>query len=260
MGDAMPFEYTSVEEAMARRGLRMIVVGDIPSPWGEAAKGVLHIENIPWVAVRLSYDSPVLKKWAGQRSGPVAIYDDERPRSGWSEILQLAERLAPRPSLLPVDPAPRATVFGLVHELAGEGGLGWSRRLQSVHAGLNGTGGFPKPVAEYIGKKYGYRPEAGERARERVVALLGMFAARLRSQQQVGSDYYVGEELTAVDVYGAAFMAMFGPLPARWCTMNPVTRGVFETVDDVTAAALDPILFEHRDRMYAQHLELPLSL
>src|SRR5690348_10061706 len=99
----MTFEYVDVEQAIGRRGLRMVVVGNVPSPWGEAAKGILHIKSIPWVAVRLAYDSERLGEWAGQRSGPVAIYDDERPRAGWAEILLLAERLA-APSLLPADP------------------------------------------------------------------------------------------------------------------------------------------------------------
>ena len=97
----MPFDYVSVKEAIKRGGVRMVVVGDVPSPWGEAAKGILHIKGIEWVAVRLAYDSERLKEWAGQRSGPVLIYENERPRSGWAEILLLAERLAPSPSLLP---------------------------------------------------------------------------------------------------------------------------------------------------------------
>ena len=134
----MSFEYVSVEEAIKRHGVRMVVVGDVPSPWGEAAKGFLHIKGINWVAVRLTYDSERLKEWAGQRSGPVAVYENERPRSCWAEILLLAERLAAEPSLLPADPFERALVFGLAHEICGEGGLGWSRRLQLVHAGLNG--------------------------------------------------------------------------------------------------------------------------
>ena len=41
----------------------------------------------------------------------------------------LAERLAPAPALLPADPASRALALGLAHELCGEAGLGWSRRL-----------------------------------------------------------------------------------------------------------------------------------
>lgn len=256
----MPFEYVSVEAAMKRRGLRMVVVGGVPSPWGEAAKGILHIKGIDWAAVRLVYDSEPLKEWAGQRSGPVAIYDDERPRAGWAEILLLAERLAPAPALLPKDAAQRALVFGLAHEICGEDGLGWARRLQLVQAGLQNAGGFPGRVAAYLARKYGRAPETGAGAGARVVELLTMLAERLKAQRQSGSRYYVGGSLSAVDVYSATFAAMFGPLPPGQCAMEASSRAAFETLDAATATALDPILFEHRDMMYRQWLELPLAL
>jgi glutathione S-transferase len=256
----MTFEYVSVDEAITRRGLRMVVVGGVPSPWGEAAKGLLHIKGIEWVAVRLAYDSEPLKNWAGQRNGPVAVYENEPPRPGWAEILLLAERLAPAPSLLPAGPAERALVFGLAHEICGEAGLGWSRRLQLVHASLQNAGGFPERVAKYLGKKYGYSPEAGAASGARVAELVGMLVARLKAQHETGSRYYVGDSLSAVDVYSATFTAMFRPLPAEQCKMEATMRAAFETRDAQTEAALDPILFEHRDMMYAEHLELPLSL
>jgi glutathione S-transferase len=256
----MAFEYVGVEEARKRNGLRMVVVGGVPSPWGEAAKGILHIKGIEWAAVRLVYDSEPLREWAGQRSGPVAIYDDERPRSGWAEILLLAERLAPMPSLLPADPAERALVFGISHEICGEAGLGWSRRLQLIHAGMQRLGGFPEQVAKYLGRKYGYRPETAVTASPRVAALLGMLGARLKAQHEKGSHYYVGDSLTAVDIYSATFMALFEPLPYEQCQMAANMRAAFATRDAQTEAALDPILFKHRDMMYAEYLELPLSL
>jgi glutathione S-transferase len=256
----VPFEYVSVEEAIKRSGIRMVVVGDVPSPWGEAAKGILHIKGIEWAAVRLTYDSEPLKEWAGQRNAPVAIYGNERPRSGWAEILLLAERLSTSPSLLPADPADRAFVFGLAHEICGEGGLGWSRRLQLVHAGLRNAGGFPERVAKYLGKKYGYSPETGAAASQRVADLLGMLIARLKAQRRAGSRYYVGEALTAVDIYSATFAAMFAPLPPEQCRMDASTRAAFGARDTHTEAALAPILFEHRDMMYREYLELPLSL
>jgi glutathione S-transferase len=256
----MTFAYVSVEEAIQRPGLRMVVVGDVPSPWGEAAKGILHIKTIEWAAVRLVYDSEPLKTWAGERSGPVAVYDNERPRARWNDILLLAERLSPMPSLLPTDPAERALVFGLSHEICGEGGLGWSRRLQLIHAGLRNEGGFPERVSKYLAKKYGYAPEGGAAAGARVAELLGMLVARLKAQQRAGSRTYVGNSLTAVDVYSATFTAMFGPLPPEQCQMDAATRAAFAAKDAQTEAALDPILFAHRDMMYAQHLELPLSL
>jgi glutathione S-transferase len=254
------FEYVSVEEAIKRHGVRMVVVGDVPSPWGEAAKGILHIKGIAWVAVRLAYDSEVLKEWAGQRSAPVVIYENERPRSGWAEILLLAERLAPTPSLLPANPDDRALVFGLAHEVCGEGGLGWARRLQLVHAGLHNAGGFPERVSRYLSKKYGYSPEAGAAAGPRVAELLRILIARLKAQHQAGSRYYVGNALTAIDVYSATFAAMFDPLPPGQCNMEASARAAFSARDAHIDAALDPILFEHRDMMYAQRLELPLAL
>ena len=61
----MTFEYVSVEDAIARRGLRMVVLGKVPSPWGEAAKGIFHIKRIDFAAVRLVYDNPALESWAG---------------------------------------------------------------------------------------------------------------------------------------------------------------------------------------------------
>jgi glutathione S-transferase len=256
----MPFEYVSMEDAIARRGMRMVVVSHVPSPWGEAAKGILHIKRIAWAAVRLVYDSEPLKQWSPQRNGPVAVFDDEPPRPGWAEILLLAERLAPSPPLLPADASERALMFGLAHELCGEGGLGWSRRLQLIHAGLQGAGGFSERVAKYLGRKYGYTPEAGAAAAARVAELLAMLSARLKAQQQAGSRYHLGSSLTALDVYSATFTAMFAPLPQEQCAMDPATRAAFETRDDVTGAALDPILIEHRAMMYANHLELPLSL
>jgi glutathione S-transferase len=256
----MAFQYISVEEAAKRKGLRMVVVGNVPSPWGEAAKGILHIKGIEWAAVRLVHDSEPLKEWAGQRSGPVAIYDSEPPRAGWAEILLLAERLAPMPSLLPADPAERALVFGIGHEICGQAGLGWSRRLQLIHTGLHNAGGFPERVAKYLAGKYGYSPEAAVASAPRVAQLLGMLAGRLQAQYEKGSRYYVGSSLTAVDVYSATFMALFRPLPHEQCAMAASIRAAFETRDEQTEAALDPILFRHRDMMYAQHLESPLSL
>jgi glutathione S-transferase len=256
----MTFPYIGVEEAIARAGLRMVVVGGAPSPWGEAAKGILHIKGIDWAAVRLVYDDERLKQWAGERTGPVAIYDNHPPRAGWKEILLLAERLAPTPPLLPADAVARDAVLALADEMCSEGGLGWSRRLQLVDAGLRGAGGFPGRVGAYLGKKYGLSDEAGASAGAKVAAILGRLATRLESQRAAGSPYYVGDGLTAADVYSATMMAMFRPLPPAQCAMDASTRAAFESRDAATDAALDPILFAHRDMMYSRHLELPLSL
>jgi glutathione S-transferase len=256
----MTFEYVSVEDAIRRPGLRMVVVGKVPSSWGEAAKGFFHIKRIPWSAVRLVYDNDALKTWAGQLSAPVAIYDTETPLSGWAQILMLAERLAPEPNLLPHAPADRARVIALGDKFCGERGLGWFRRLQLIHAGLQKVGGFPERVAGYLGQKYGYEAAAADSYGRRVRELLGEVAGELRAQRDAGRPYYLGDTLTAADVYSATFMALFRPLPEAVCAIHPAMRAAFEWADPETAAALDPVLIEHRDMMYARHLELPLSL
>lgn len=253
----MPFEYISTEEAISAEGLRMVVVGNVPSPWGEAAKGILHMKSIPWKAVRLVYDNKTFNAWAKEQSGPIAIYNDEAPRSGWREILELAERLAPQPFLIADD---ATAMFELCHDVVGENGLGWARRLQLVDAGLKGEGGFVEGVAKYIGAKYGYTPDAGASAATRVHQLLSELAERLRAQQAAESLYYFGDAPSAADIYSATLMALFAPLPEAQCAMKATTRAAFETLDAETTAALDPIILKHRDHMYAEHLELPLSL
>jgi glutathione S-transferase len=255
-------EYVELEQAKRRGGLRLVVVAGVPSPWGEAAKGILYVKQIPYVAVRMTPGDAQLADWTGQTSAPVARYEDEAPRGGWAEILLLAERLAPEPRLVPADPEQRAELFGLAHEICGEMGLGWCRRLLGVAVSLDsdGEGGFPKPIAEYLGSKYGYRPGVAEQARRRMLELLPLLAARLHARRAAGSGYYLGDGLSALDIYSAAFMAILRPLPPEQCPMPDALRVAFETLDEETAKALDPILLEHRDRIYREHLELPLQL
>jgi glutathione S-transferase len=253
-------EFVSVAEARERGGLRVVMVGSVPSPWGEAAKGIFHVEKVPYVATRLAAEMPAVVEWTGHDSAPIAVYEDEKPRIGWAEILLLARRLSPAPTLLPADPEQRAAVFGFSHEICGEDGLGWCRRLQGVHAGMTGGVGFPKPIAQYLAPKYGYRSDSGEHAGARVVELLQMFSRRLHAQHEAGSRYLVGDALTAADIYLATFIALFAPLPQEYCDIPEQFRAGFESMDDATRSAFDPVLTAHRDEIYQKHLELPLTL
>ena len=82
----MPVDYVSLEEARPADGLRMVVVTGVPSPWGEAAKGILHVKQIPWKAVKLDQSSDEMADWTKERSGPVAMFNDEPPRAGWMQV------------------------------------------------------------------------------------------------------------------------------------------------------------------------------
>lgn len=256
----MTFEYITPEEAIDHEGLRMVVVGGIPSPWGEAAKGIFHIKGIDWKAVRLDYQSEALRKWTRRLDGPVVAYNDEPHRHSFFDILLLAERIAPSPSLLPEDPKARALAFGLAHEFCGENGLGWARRLQAIQWGLAGKGGFPRPASEYLARKYSHSIESEEVVGNRILELLRMISNHLNAQKKDGSAFYIGNELSAVDIYSATMMAMFRPLPEEQCAMSDVMRAPLEQTSPEIDAALDPVLIEHRDMMYRNHLELPLSL
>lgn len=256
----MPFEYISPQEARDRDGLRMVVVGNIPSAWGEAAKGVFHYKQIEWSAVRLDLRDAVLRDWLGDLSGPIAIYNNEKPVNNWASILLLAERIQPSPTLLGANAEERALVFGLSHELMGESGLVWCRRLQGIKSSFDGEGGFHEKVAQYLAKRYGYNEETGAQATKRTVELLNMFSARLQKQKAEGSKFYIGQSVSAVDFYSAACMAMFAPLPEEQCKMDANARVSFGIMDDDTKNAFHPILLEHRDMMYREFMELPLSL
>lgn len=255
----MAWEYIPFEDAVAANGLRMTVVSGVPSPWGEAAKGIFYLKGFDWSAVRLDPSNKELVDWSRSASAPSVVYNNEPARAGWDDILLLAERVAPTPSLLPPVPADRVEAFRLAHELCGEGGLGWSRRLWLTHLGLKGEGGFNKPVAQYLAGKYGYSEEAGSAARGRVIEILVLFTERLTQQQARGFDYFFDCGMTAVDVYVAAFMGLLQPLPDDVCNMRAAARSAFSDLDDETREAAE-LLLEHRDLMYDRWLEAVLRL
>ncbi|MEX0340920.1 MAG: hypothetical protein AB3N11_18000 [Arenibacterium sp.] len=253
------WEFITFEEAVVKRGLRMTVVSGVPSPWGEAAKGIFHVKGLEWSAVRLDPSNKQLVEWSLSKSAPSVVYDAEPPRSDWREILLLAERLQPAPSLLPSDTADRANAFELAHLLCGQEGLGWSRRLWLTHLGLKGEGGFVEPVAQYLAKKYGYSEQAGEAARGRVIEILAVFSDRLAAQRANGHAYLFDCGMTVVDIYVATFAGLLQPLPDDVCFMKPATRAAFSDVDDETREAAEGLL-EHRDLMYERWLEPVLRL
>src|SRR5208283_3192730 len=129
-------KYASIAEARTMSGLRLIL-GEVavPGPWREACKGIFHVKKIPYTPVAsASQDGSQdeLIEWTAQSSAPVAIWNDERPRSTWIEQLYLAERLQPEPALIPADADDRVSMFGISNEICGENGLGWSRRLMMI--------------------------------------------------------------------------------------------------------------------------------
>jgi len=256
----MSATYVSLQEARDLPGLRLSVIRRVPSPWTQAAKGIFHAKGLaPVLAERKRDDPPeILEEWTGQNSFPTAFYEDEAPRSGWAEILLLAERLAPEPALLPKDPEERAYTFGLAHEIAGEMGLGWCRRLVAIEAGL--AADPTNPVSKFLGDKYGYNPESTAVALDRVIDVLTLLRDQLRRQRADGRRYLVGESLTAVDIYWATFCNLLSPLPPEQCPIPDAMRPIFTATEPSVIALLEAGLLDHRDFIYAEHLPLPVEV
>jgi glutathione S-transferase len=255
-------EYLSVADARSQGGMRLVLSIGVPGPWGEAAKSIFHVKGIGYAAVAqypgMANDD--LVAWTGCANAPIAVYDDESPRSGWAEILLLAERLAPEPRLIPDREEERAMMFGVCHEICGEGGLGWSRRLMLIDqlAAAPADSG-PRLIGETLGRRYGYSRTAAAAAPERVAKILVLLSTLLERQRDRGNEFLLGPSLSAADLYWAAFAVMFDPLPPDLCPMSDAVRGWYANTGPVIAAALDPELVALRDRIYRNYLPLPMS-
>ncbi len=256
--NAAGMEYVGIEEGKQRSGLRLVLTAGVPGPWGEAAKSLFHVKGIPYTAVRqiAGKVDETLRQWTHQTSAPVAILDDERPRSGWAEILFLAERLRPEPALVPSDPGDRARMLGVCHEICGEQGFGWNRRLMLFDPIMRDDA---EAASSPMGWKYGYTPEAADAAPGRTLDILNLIATTLRQQRDRGSDYLFGDTLTAADVYWATFAAMVKPLPAEQCPMPDWMRPMYDLSNDRSDLDYDPIVLSHRDFIYKRYLSLPMD-
>jgi hypothetical protein len=122
-------EYRSFKEIVDHPGLRIVLVKGAPSPWGQAAKTIFEIKGLdyvaaPWVGGEPNED---IVAWGGEASAPVVAWASEKPIHRWIDILYLAERLAPKPALIPADAMQRTLMIGLSHEICAEMGIGWNR-------------------------------------------------------------------------------------------------------------------------------------
>lgn len=254
-------QYIEIEQARTMSGLRLVLTPGVPGPWSEAAKCILHVKQLPYVKVRqeLGGSNLALVAWTAQASAPVMIWNDERPRSIWNDQLYLAERLAPNPPLIPAGLDERALMFGYANELCGENGLGWSKRLMIIHEGMNSASESARQLSSYLGAKYGYERAAAEAAPGRIASILRALAAQLERQHARGSRFFIGQALSALDIYWATFAALIDPLPDELCPMPQGFRRVYTNTDPTIKAAAAPVLLGHRDFIYRNYLELPLD-
>jgi len=257
-------KYASLKDAKAMSGLRLIL-GEVavPGPWREACKGIFHVKKIPYAPVASAGadgSQRELIEWTAQSSAPVAIWNDERPRSTWIEQLFLAERLQPEPALIPSNIEDRVSMFGIANEICGENGIGWQRRHTLIHSTVSNpnTDQRTRDFWRRFGGKYLYSEEAAAAAPARVASILKFLDACLARQKANGSKFFIGDRLTALDIYWATFSAIVRPLPHELCPMASNFREMYTDRGPEVAAAMSPALIEHRDFIYREYLELPI--
>jgi len=152
-------QYVSPSELINSDGLRIVLVHYMPSPWGQAAKAMMEYKGLSYKAAPWEggAQNEEIVAWSGANSAPVVAWNKEKPIYRWDDILYLTERLAPKKPLIPAGREDRVLTLGLCHEICGELGLGWNRRLSMFAPAL--TSGAAPEGFKKMGEKYGFSPE-----------------------------------------------------------------------------------------------------
>jgi len=261
--------YIKPFEAKPLRGLRLALTVGVPGPWGESAKKMLEYKGIDFIAVEQHPAQPNedLVAWTGVRNAPIAIYNDEAPKTNFQDIVALAERINPNPSLVPSGWNERITCFGISNEICGEGGFGWSRRLMARTSlrerslskqEIEVLSRAPNLDRGTMEKAYGSSQIQASNASDRVQEILFGLKNRIREQIALGSSYFVGERLTSCDIHWACFSNMLLPLPAKVNPMPEWLRISYANIGLIKLSDFEELL-EHRDMVFEKHLKLPLD-
>lgn len=252
-------EYKEVKEARSIPGIRLVLTVGLPGIWSQAAKKMLEYKGLSYIPVaqHVGEANADLVAWTGHRNAPVMIYDDQPAISRWQDMIAFIDALKPTPPLQPRESLARALVYGMVNEIAGEWGYGWCGRLlvfQMIASAKAAAGEELLPPMRLMFDQYKYSQDSVEAAPARCADILNMLAAQLHAQRKRGSEFLVGSELTAADIYWACFSNMLEPWPEWACDMDPKVRPKGRSLEPVILAAKDPILIEHRNMMLKKYL------
>ncbi len=255
-------EYLEPKVARDMPGLRLALTAHMPAPYSMAARAVLDYRKVPYTPVLQvgAGGNEDLVAWTGHRNAPVAVYENEPPRTGWLDILNLAERLGEGPSLVPADLVTRQRMIGWINELIGENGLIWQARL--IMLGLGG----PERAAREADRNpmygaYGYSEAARSAAPARVAEILDGFTAFTRAalDRPDGQKFLMGgDTLSALDIYWVYFSQLLKTLPHEECPMPEMLRKSYDRGSEVIGGC-DPILIEQRDWVRRHYLPGPMT-
>lgn len=257
-------DYLDIADARKESGVRLVLSAGTPGPWGEAIKGMLHVKQIPYVRVRQdpAAENAELVEWTGIRNAPQLVAEDDASIHAWADLIYFTEEREPAPPLIPEDFDARVRMFGLINEIAGKGGFAWHRRFALLGPIVEMYRKQPNPALEgvvHMAESYGYDTAAAKDAPHKVTAILEHLARVLEAQQQdSGSPYFIGDQLTALDIYWACFAVLVSPMPDDLCPMPEYLRKSYGSMDSASQPTHMDALLTHRDFIYREHLELPM--
>lgn len=256
-------DYVPVEEARVAGGLRLVLTGGLPAPWSESAKGVFRARQVDYLPVlqQGGGSNEELVDWTGHRNAPTAMYNDEPARVSALDMINLAERLGSGPSLVPQGISDRVLMFGLLNEIAGERGLAWNARTLMFSAMIDSMGEEAMAGNPML-RDYHYSAQDALAAPGKVVDVLRALAAQLQGQAAAGSRYFIGDSLTALDIYWACCSQMLDALPPEVNPMPDYMRNVWGLVSQAVQKAgyeIDKVLLDHRDYIFPTYLQWPLD-
>jgi hypothetical protein len=253
-------QYRSFQEIVDHSGLRIVMVQGMPSPWAQAAKTIFEVKGLeyvaaPWVPGEAN-DEIAKWGWGGQRADRrMGHRKTDQPVDGHP----LPERAARAKA---VDDSARRDTAG-IDDRPLERDLRTSRhRMEQAIAAIAPmlASGNPPPQIARMGGKYGYNEADAKAAGERTAQSLKALDAQLKSQYARGVHFFVGDALSALDIYWTAFANLLDPLPKEQCPMPEAYRPGFTVNDPVVKEALTPLLFDHRSRIFGEYFRNPMEL
>ncbi|MBK8958971.1 MAG: hypothetical protein IPM80_11175 [Proteobacteria bacterium] len=91
-----------------------------------------------------------------------------------------------------------------------------------------------------------------------MIEILVKLDAELAISRARGTEYFVGDSLSALDIYAACFYALLDPLPPALCPMASSYRPAYRNADPDIELHMTAALSAHRDFIYREHLTLPV--
>ena len=256
-------KFISLDDAAAMtQGTRITFIPGIQALYSEALKNICYVKGIP--VIRALHPMMGVDKETGedrqarlfeltsQTGLPTMFFDDERPRNVWTEQLALAESIGSpsSPALIPDDYKHRVEMFGLCAITLAEDGLVWNMRILNDGA---------------LSRKYGYNARTSAAAPGKIVEIISVIDACLEQQAQRGSQYLVGDAITAADIYWATMSMCITATPPDIMPVTQQNQGMLKFFASNSkrpeiAQVLSTRIIDHQRYILTTYCETPAVL